>query len=242
MLSFLNRKKSLVEVNFFEGFRDCHSHILPGVDDGARTLEESLAILSWLEELGTASITLTPHIMDRYPQNSADSLSISFSKFQESYSGGVELRLGAEYMLDSSFANHLKHPQPLTIDGHNHLLVEMSFASAPINLFSTLDAIMSNGFFVVLAHPERYLFLERRDYIRLKDIGVKFQLNVLSLLGGYGRDVQQRTRELMALSIYNIIGSDIHALASYKNIIEGARLSPKDILYILSLRESFGVF
>ena len=130
---WIKRKQSLVESGLFEGFTDYHSHILPGVDDGVRSTDEALRILKWYEELGVERVVLTPHIAQLYPCNSAPYLRERFEVFRGQYQGGVELSLGAEYMLDSSFQTHLVQGDMLTV-AENTLLVECSFISPPLNM------------------------------------------------------------------------------------------------------------
>ncbi len=227
-------KKNLIETQLFSEFTDYHSHILPGVDDGAKSVAESLEILSWYEELGVKRVTLTPHIMEDMPLNNATRLREEFYRLRNIYNGDIELTLAAEYMLDSKFKTHLDSDDILTFDG-NFLLIECSYAAAPINLFETIDDIMRRGYFVTLAHPERYLFLTMDDYRRLKDMGVLFQLNILSVLGGYGREVTKRAERLLDLSYYNFCGSDIHNIRVHRKLLSCVKLRKKVIAQLQKL-------
>jgi len=101
-------KKTLLRSGFLNHFTDYHTHILPGVDDGIKTIEESLELLQLFEEEGVKAIVLTPHIMDEYPQNNPHFLKARFAELQGVYKGTIELRLGAEYMIDSKFGEHLQ--------------------------------------------------------------------------------------------------------------------------------------
>lgn len=231
-----SKKYKLDDTEFFSNFSDHHSHILPGVDDGVQSVEEALKILHWYEELGVKRVTFTPHIMEDYPNN-AQSLRLVFAKFQEQYHGSIELNLAAEYMLDSKFNNHLDSDD-LLIMGDNYLLVESSYVSAPIYFFETLSRIASKGYFVVLAHPERYLFLQDVDYERLKDMRILFQLNLMSIYGGYGESVMKRTKRLLDSGYYDIVGSDIHRLSFHQRILNSSKLSSRysKIINDLALR------
>ncbi|MFR9651997.1 MAG: CpsB/CapC family capsule biosynthesis tyrosine phosphatase, partial [Rikenellaceae bacterium] len=153
MFALFNKKRTVVESGVMSGFFDFHSHILPGVDDGSRGDDESLEVLEWYEQLGVSRVTFTPHIMERYPLNNAERLRQVFERFRGLYSGPIELRLGAEYMLDSSFERYLEGGDMLTL-WDDYLLMETSFASAPVRLYERLQRVMSSGYFVVLAHPE----------------------------------------------------------------------------------------
>lgn len=212
---FLFRKKtSLRESNIFVNFSDCHSHILPGVDDGVSTLKEALAVLRYFEELRVGEVTLTPHVMEDYPNNQASFLRERFVQLQDAYSGPLKLSLGAEYMLDGGFEKYLLAEELLPVAG-NHLLIEISCVSQPLGLDVLLRMIRAKGYFPLLAHPERYLYLSLNDYTRLKKEGIRFQLNILSLTGVYGREVKRRARWLLRNRYYEFRGSDLHKLESF---------------------------
>lgn len=181
---------------FFRGFTDWHSHILPGVDDGVQTIEEALQILAEYERLGIKEVWLTPHIMEDIP-NTTCHLRNRFTELQVAYGGHVTLHLAAENMLDKLFEERLEQNDliPLGKDG-KHLLVETSYFNPPIGLQNILLRIKAKGYYPVLAHPERYLYMEDDDYKRLKSMNIKFQLNLFSLHGLYGKDIQKKAYKL----------------------------------------------
>lgn len=196
----------------FAGFTDWHSHILPGVDDGVQTLEESLAILKQYEALGVKAVWLTPHIMEDIP-NTTTRLKERFAELQQAYSGPVVLHLAAENMLDHLFEERLESNDLLPIgDAGNRLLVETSYFNPPMNLYETLERIKGKGYYPMLAHPERYVYMGDRDYRRLKEMGVEFQLNLPSLTGLYGKQVQATAEQLAKRGFYNYKGTDIHTI------------------------------
>lgn len=190
------------------GFIDWHSHILPGVDDGVQTMKDALAILRRYEELGVVEVWLTPHVMEDIP-NTTDELKQRFAELQSAYTGYVKLHLGAENMLDHLFDERLAKDDLLPID-NNCLLVETSYFNPPISLYETLGQIKNKGYTTVLAHPERYMYMEEGDYYRLKNEGVKFQLNLFSLEGLYGQYVCDKAKWLRRKGFYDYIGTDIH--------------------------------
>ena len=190
------------------GFIDWHSHILPGVDDGVQTIEDALAILRRYEKLRVAEVWLTPHVMEDIP-NTTDELRQRFAELQSAYTGNVKLHLGAENMLDHLFDERLAKDDLLPI-GDNGLLVETSYFSPPISLYGTLEQIKSKGYIPVLAHPERYIYMDEGDYYRLKNDGVKFQLNLFSFEGLYGQYVCDKAKWLKRKGFYDYIGTDIH--------------------------------
>lgn len=191
---------------------DVHSHILYGVDDGVQQLEESLQILEELEKLGFKKLWCTPHIMEDIP-NETKFLQERFLQLKEAYKGEIQLHLAAEYMIDNVFSKRLSNKDLLPHgELKNHLLVETSYFNPPLNLEKTLQEIYSIGYYPLLAHPERYVYMEDDDYIKLKSNGIKFQLNLLSLKGMYGKTAQKKAEWLLSKNYYDQVGSDVHSI------------------------------
>ena len=211
MLDLFSSKRRLADSGLFRGFTDCHCHILPGVDDGVETMDESLAILSLYAQLGIREVWLTPHIMEDVP-NTPAALRRRFAELTAAYDGPVTLHLSAENMLDNLFLErfHAGDLLPWGKDG-NRLLVETSYYKAPANFHDLLGSIKSKGFFPMLAHPERYLYISRDEYRDLKQQGVEFQLNLFSLLGMYGKPARDNARFLLEEGLYDYVATDLHA-------------------------------
>jgi tyrosine-protein phosphatase YwqE len=191
---------------------DVHSHILYGVDDGVQQLEESLQILEELEKLGFKKLWCTPHIMEDIP-NETKFLQERFLQLKQAYKGEIQLHLAAEYMIDNVFSKRLSNKDLLPHgELKNHLLVETSYFNPQLNLEKTLQEIYSIGYYPLLAHPERYVYMEENDYIKLKSNGIKFQLNLLSLKGMYGKTAQKKAEWLLSKNYYDQVGSDIHSI------------------------------
>lgn len=204
------RKRTLQEAGIFEGMTDWHSHILPGVDDGFKSLEDSLAVLDMYQESGIREVWLTPHVMEDIP-NTTDGLRQRFDELRKAYRGRVILRLAAEYMLDTLFEDRLDRDDLLPIGQEGrHLLVETSYFNPPANLLAILTGIKSRGYYPVLAHPERYVYMGMQDYSLLSDSGVKFQLNLGSLAGMYGSQAAKKAVRLLRNGYYDITGTDLH--------------------------------
>ena len=194
------------------GFTDWHCHILPGVDDGIRTMEESLRVLEEYGRLGVKEVWLTPHIMEDVP-NTTDGLRQRFSELREAYRGPVKLNLAAENMLDRLFEDRLGKNDLLPIgpDG-DRLLVETSYFSPPMGFHDMLERIKSSGLFPVLAHPERYVYMDEKDYRSLKDAGIEFQMNLPSLSGRYGTAAKKKAEWLKKEDMYDYAGTDLHRI------------------------------
>lgn len=212
-----NRNKKSSKNIIARGFTDWHSHILPGVDDGVQTMDESIEILKLFGEAGVSDVWLTPHIMEDIPNTTAF-LRERFSELQEAYDGPVKLHLGAENMLDNLFAERLAAGDLLPID-ENRLLVETSYFNPPMDLEDILQKIRSTGYVPVLAHPERYMYMDRDDYKRLKSAGTEFQMNVTSLAGFYGSHAKSQASWLKAADCYSYAGTDTHSLRTVRQIL-----------------------
>lgn len=234
------RKRTLSEAGIFKDMTDWHSHILPGVDDGFKSLEDSLAVLDMYQEAGISEVWLTPHIMEDIP-NTTDGLRHRFDELRKAYHGRVILRLAAEYMLDTLFEDRLDRGDLLPIgqDGR-HLLVETSYFNPPARLSAILNGIRTRGYFPVLAHPERYVYMDMQDYEQLSDAGVKFQLNLGSITGMYGKYVQKKALRLLSNGFYDLTGTDLHRSSQLELLLKVPcinkdtyiQLSSEDILNI----------
>lgn len=214
------QKQTLAESGILRGMTDYHSHLLPGVDDGVQTAGESLDILRLYEQLGIREVWFTPHIMEDIP-NTTSGLRSHFEQFQKHYTGNIRLHLAAEYMLDNLFKERLAHRDllPLGEEG-NHLLVETSYFNPPMDLYGMMEKIKSAGFIPVLAHPERYVYMDKDNYRELRRRQIKFQLNLFSLYGMYGTNVQKKAKWLQDNYFYNYKGTDTHNVNVFMNIIK----------------------
>ena len=232
LLNFIRPKYSLRESGILKGSSDRHCHILFGVDDGVGTLEEALEILEYDEMLGIKDVWCTPHIMEDVPNTTAH-LQELFSRLADSYHGPVSLHLGAEYMLDSLFEERLKAKDLLTMED-DMLLVETSTWNPPPDLEGMIRRIQEAGYRPLLAHPERYRYMDDHGYERLHDMGVLFQLNAGSLSGYYGRTAMQKAGTMLSAGWYSHLGSDCHSLASMRMQYEKAMLT-KDVISHMEL-------
>ncbi len=226
---FFKRSVSFKDTGFFSDYTDWHSHILPGVDDGVDTVDEALRILVQYEQLGVRELWLTPHIMEDMP-NQTQELKACFARLVEAYSQlktshPVTLHLAAENMIDSLFLERLEHDDFLPLDYRGKtLLVETSCYHPPMNLTDILRRVQSAGYHVVLAHPERYYYMGDEDYAQLYGMNVAFQLNLMSLLGGYGEDVQYKARRILSKGWYQLSGSDLHSARYLEQLLKGKLL------------------
>lgn len=238
MWFFMDKTASLKESGMLSGLTDWHTHLLPGVDDGFKTMEESLEALRHFDAQGVDTVWLTPHIMEDYP-NTTDKLRSRFEELQKAWTGNLKLRLGSENMLDPLFEERLAAADLLPIgENADHLLVETSYFSAPMGFDDMIDSIMKAGYYPLLAHPERYTYMNEADYIRLHDKGVKMQLNYVSLVGGYGETARKKSVWLLKNGYIDVVGSDMHRLKSNQTLIAQKPSKKEHLDLLLSVANS----
>ena len=206
----------LSESSYFAGLTDWHCHIMPGVDDGIQQMSDSLTVLSEYEQMGIHEVWLTPHIMEDIP-NTTVQLRKQYELLCAAYSGAVTLHLSAENMIDHTLHVRLAEDDLLPVGPTSgSLLVETSYYTPPMRFHETLEQISDKGYQPVLAHPERYVYMDESDYLNLKDSGVLFQLNLLSLGGHYGKLSRKKAQRLLRLGLYDVTGSDLHSVETIR--------------------------
>lgn len=211
------RKKYPLE-SLLEGWTDWHSHLLPGVDDGVRTVQEALQALEYFGDEGVKRVWLTPHVMWEVP-NSTELLRERFEELKTAYRGSIQLNLAAEYMLDRLLDKRLETGDLLPLP-NDCLLIETSCFHPPIDFWEALHRIRMRGYRPVLAHPERYRFMEERDYRRLRQMDVQMQLNLPSLAGQDGYAVRKKAIWLLKNGFYGRGGSDLHSAVVTRTAFE----------------------
>lgn len=213
MFSIFKRKTSgKVDLSGLQA--DMHSHLLPGIDDGAPDIDMSLKLLKGLEELGYRKLVTTPHILWDVYKNDAHTISNAYHLLEPSLPKEPSLAVAAEYLLDDHFDQLLETNTPLLTIRDNWVLVEFSFVSAPMNFKEKIFALQIKGYQPILAHPERYLYFssDRKIYDKLKDAGCYFQVNLLSLAGYYGKQPQELANYFIKKQQADFLGTDMHHL------------------------------
>lgn len=213
MFPFLSRKPFLNDL-LPNNHVDIHAHLLPGIDDGAKTIQDSIELMTGMQALGIDQFIATPHVMSSVWENTRAGIEANFestNKQLQEANQNFSLSPAAEYLLDGTFLE-LLHREPLLTLKDNYVLVEMSYLSAPIQLYDIIFEIQLEGYKPVLAHPERYLFYHQntREYHKLKQQGCFFQLNLLSVVGYYGANVAQAAETILQKGIYDFVGTDVH--------------------------------
>jgi tyrosine-protein phosphatase YwqE len=239
-------KKKIPLTDFFtDGFVDIHSHLLPGIDDGAKDMDTSIALLLKMASYGIKNFITTPHVLGSVYPNSSEVIKQKLAAIKKELEKreikGISIQAAAEYMLDGEFSALLDQKDILVLKD-NYILVEMSYFSAPINLYELLFEIQLKGYKPVLAHPERYNFYHTdfKSYYKLKQAGCLFQLNLLSLTDQYGKGVQKTSEKLLKENLYDFVGTDTH----HQNHLEllpkiGTKKTLEKIKHLLNNNKKF---
>jgi len=190
---------------------DMHSHLLPGIDDGAKSVEESVSYIKALHDLGLRKLICTPHIFQELYPNSNQTIMPALQLVKNALVSAditIELEAAAEYMVDDRF----EISESMMCLPDNHLLIEMSYLNETPNIEQVIFDLQIKGYKIILAHPERYNFYHHAHerYSRLKDMGCIFQLNLLSITGYYGKPVKTMTEYLLSKNMYELAGTDLH--------------------------------
>ena len=228
-----------METGLLRGACDSHSHILFDVDDGIRTLDESLRAISMEEALGVREIWCTPHIMEDIP-NTTVSLETRFTELVNAYSGNISLHLAAEYMIDTLFDKRQENDDLLVMKG-DALLVETSVWAPPLDMTRKLEGLRNLGYNPLLAHPERYFYMGKTEYRRLHDMNIGFQLNLPSLAGYYGRDIRDKAAWLLRNRMYTAFGTDCHRASSLPGLFAEKFLSKDDAEKLIDISTRYDV-
>lgn len=194
---------------------DIHSHILPGIDDGAPDMATSLKLIKGLYDLGIRRSIATPHIIGDLYRNTPESIGIALEKTRAACAVegiGMELIAAAEYMLDDHFMGMIRKQQPLLTVSGKFVLTEFPYSLPPLNEEEMVFGIITSGYQPILAHPERYVYFHDnyKSYHKLKDLGFHLQVNLLSLTGYYGNAVAKAARYIMEKDLAMMVGTDLH--------------------------------
>lgn len=207
---------------------DIHSHLIPGIDDGAQTIEESIDLIRSLYNLGYKKIITTPHVMSEYSKNTPAIIQSGLEKLKTTVAEAqipMSIEAAAEYMFDEGFVKKFRNGELLTF-GKKYVLIELSVYIPPDSLFQVLLDIKLDGFNPVLAHPERYSYWHYNfeHYVSLKDREILFQINIPSLSGYYSPEVRRITEKLIDNNMVEFAGTDLHNTI-YLEQVEKSRFS-----------------
>jgi tyrosine-protein phosphatase YwqE len=216
MFSFF-RKKDDTPVDLTGLVADMHSHLIPGVDDGATDLESAIVMIRAMYDLGYRKLITTPHVQWEMYKNSTEMINRGAELVRERLKTTemkLDFRGAAEYYLDEHVDELLETGQPLLTISGNMVLVEFSFIRQPMDLRDKLFQLQIKGYQPIIAHPERYLYFgaHKEMYDELHGMDCVFQLNLLSLCGYYGKKQEELAQYLIKKKYVSLLGSDLHSL------------------------------
>jgi protein-tyrosine phosphatase len=194
---------------------DVHSHFIPGIDDGARTMKDTLDLLKSIEDMGYKKVITTPHVMSDFFRNTTAIITTGLEQVRTAAKAegiALEIDAAAEYYFDYELENKVRNERLLTF-GLDYLLFEVSYMNAPDNLDAFIFQLQTTGYKPVLAHPERYPFWFTKNlehFEKLKEKGVLFQLNINALSGHYSMATKKIAEQMIDKGWYEFIGSDCH--------------------------------
>ncbi|TAI48591.1 tyrosine-protein phosphatase [Flagellimonas allohymeniacidonis] len=223
MFHFFERKVFLAD--YLHGLVDIHNHILPGIDDGAKTVEDSINLIKAFSEFGVTSFICTPHIMHHYYPNTPSTIKKAFDilKTELTLQGLTDIKVhyAAEHMIDENFENILEAEAVLPLN-NEYILIEMSYLQPSLSFGGAIQKIARKSLFPILAHPERYAYYHNTFgvYESFKSKGISFQLNILSLGGYYGPEIQKVALSLLKAGYIDFISSDAHHITHISQIKE----------------------
>ena len=219
---FSNNRQTQIE-QFLE--TDIHYHILPGLDDGCATLQQSDELIKEFSRLGYKKLILSPHVIADYypntPENIKNGLEVLRNELVR-YNLNIKLEAIAEYYVDNHFIN-LVYQKSSLLHIQKYILVETGFMNLPTQLDDVFFELKTQGYKPILAHPERYLYAQQ-DFNKLKKIFEKevfFQINIMSLTGHYSVQAKQVCEKLIDNKMVHFVGSDCHHL-KHISIMEAA--------------------
>src|SRR5688572_11623644 len=214
MFSFFKKKPSGL-IRFTNIKQDIHSHILPGIDDGAHDIETSLQLVTGMCKLGITKAVATPHIIGDLYRNNPEIINKALEKLKTAcieQGITIELCAAAEYMLDDYFMELLRKKATILPVTKNLVLTEISYTTLPNNLENMAFEIITNGYQPIMAHPERYFYYHKNydNFFRLKELGFLLQVNLLSLTSYYGAAVTKAAKFIVEKGLADLVGTDMH--------------------------------
>lgn len=215
MFGLFKQKARGQALNFNAIGVDMHSHVLPGIDDGAATVDDSILLIKELMDAGIKKIIATPHIMFDYYRNTPETVNAALNTLKAELAKqeiNIPIEAAAEYFFDEHFIELVNSDNFLTIGQGKYILVEFSFVSPPQAFMFVVQKLRSAGIQPILAHPERYPYYKIDELKNLKDWGFLLQINTISLTSYYGKEAKKMAEELVNRNLVDFISSDMHHL------------------------------
>ncbi|TFF40954.1 tyrosine-protein phosphatase [Mucilaginibacter psychrotolerans] len=192
---------------------DMHSHVLPGIDDGAQTPEESIVLIRKMMELGISKIIATPHVMVDYYRNDRESIMNALTVLKAELVNqhiDITVEAAAEHYFDETFEKRIEERNLMTMGADNYVLFELSFINEPPNVIQMVQKMRDAGYKPILAHPERYAYMDIDRMRAIRSWGCGLQINTISLTGYYGKPTKKMAEDMVDEQIVDFISSDMH--------------------------------
>ena len=227
MFSWFKKREEKREITFdyTSVIVDMHSHVLPGIDDGAQTPQDSVALIRRMMTVGIKKIIATPHIMADYYKNTAETINGALEILKTELvkeNIDIVIEAAAEHYFDESFENRVNEGKLMTM-GDNYVLFEFSFISPPPTVIPMVQKLIALGYKPILAHPERYPYMDIEQLQMFRGQGLLLQLNTISLTGYYGKEAKKMAESLIDAQLVDFISSDMHHLRhadAFKNALK----------------------
>ena len=203
---------------------DIHSHVLPGIDDGSKDMEMTLEMLRIAEKDGTTDIVATPHYCIGYGEENYESVKervLSLRSQLQKENININIHFGQEVYFSSRLLDDLEEGVIGTVNGGRYLLIELNMKEFERDVLDTLYELKLQGIIPIIAHPERYSYIQRHPRL-INDFineGCLFQLNAGSITGRHGEKAKESAKELLKNNIYSFIGSDGHNITTRRTEI-----------------------
>jgi protein-tyrosine phosphatase len=213
MFGLFKKKPKEPTLNFNVIGVDMHSHVLPGIDDGAVTVDDSIILIKELIGVGIKKVIATPHVMYDYYRNTPETVNNALAVLKAELlkqQVNIPIEAAAEYFFDEHFIKLVQTGGDLLTIGKKHVLMEFSFVSPPPEFIPTLQKLKQDGYKPILAHPERYPYYKIDDLQNLRDWGFQLQVNTISLTGYYGKETKKMAEDLIDRQLVDFIASDMH--------------------------------
>lgn len=223
MFNIFKRSKGAVEPQEFFFKTDIHCHVLPGIDDGSPDAATSIELIKRMKAWGLERIIASPHVTNLTFPNTPETVGAAREALKKALADdGTDMVIenSAEYRIDDLFARELEAERLMTLP-NNYILIENPFVREPGNLDSVIFDLQVRGLRPILVHPERYSYYYKHAerYEVLHNAGAMFQINVLSLAGGYGKDERKIAEMLIEKGLVDFVGTDLHN-AAHADIID----------------------
>lgn len=210
---------------------DIHSHLVYGVDDGSKTIEDTIYMLKEAKKVGFTDIICTPHYMESYyevPCNEIFNRILNVQKLTEEIN--IKIHQGNEIYANENIIEYIKSKQAMSLNNSRYVLIEFPMQNKPMNIDQVIYLLLQEGKTPIVAHPERYSYVRETPNMLLEYIeqGVLFQTNYGSIIGVYGNEIKETAKKLLTHNMIHFLGSDNHRVNTiYKHIPESLKLLEK---------------